>query len=81
MYNFSCVQLTGTEGGDGTVWNLPTKDKGARLDAKLCPTDPRLVSFTRAGDLYVVHGDTYEELRLTHSRTGNSPLNFHLPCA
>eukprot|EP00095_Tigriopus_kingsejongensis_P006537 maker-scaffold842_size89644-snap-gene-0.13 protein:Tk06537 transcript:maker-scaffold842_size89644-snap-gene-0.13-mRNA-1 annotation:"dipeptidyl peptidase 9" len=43
---------------------------GTRLNPTLCPVQPDLVGFVGQGDLYVVHGPTSHEARLTHVHLG-----------
>ena len=38
------------------------------FDAKLCPTDGRVISFIMDGDLYVTAGHVQEYVRVTHSK-------------
>ncbi|XP_078468803.1 dipeptidyl peptidase 9 isoform X1 [Lampetra planeri] len=47
-----------------------TECTGSRMDPKICPPEPDLVTFIHSGDLWVTNIRTGQELRLTHTRKG-----------
>ena len=50
------------------------------FDAKLCPTDGRVISFIMDGDLYVTAGHVQEYVRVTHSKdTPGMCITLSLP--
>eukprot|EP00124_Ichthyophonus_hoferi_P004679 Ihof_evm1s546 gene=Ihof_evmTU1s546 len=59
--------------GTGIPCVIPSRAKGTRIDAKVCLNDPNLISFIRAGDIYVATIDVYKELRLTWTHTASNP--------
>ncbi|KAK7466608.1 hypothetical protein BaRGS_00037331 [Batillaria attramentaria] len=47
---------------------IETQCTGARLDPKICPSNPEIVAFINSGDIWVSSVTTYEELQLTHTQ-------------
>ncbi|PVD36403.1 hypothetical protein C0Q70_03386 [Pomacea canaliculata] len=51
---------------------LDTQCIGARLDPKFCPVAPDYVAFINSGDIWVTYVNTFNEMQLTHTQTGES---------
>lgn len=57
----------------------------ARLDPKICPRNPNLISFIHSNDLWVTNLQTGQECRLTFahkglSRLSDDPMSAGVPC-
>lgn len=59
---------------------LDTQCIGARLDPKFCPVAPDYVAFINSGDIWVTYVNTFNEMQLTHTQTGELPILTKLEC-
>ncbi|XP_057696910.1 dipeptidyl peptidase 9-like isoform X3 [Corythoichthys intestinalis] len=58
-----------------TPHEIRTQCKGARMDAKICPSDSNLITFVHKNDIWLTNIKTNEEKRLTFCHKGTDKPN------
>lgn len=53
---------------------IPTQAVGARLDPKICPSNPSLLTFINDSDIWLTCLNSGKEIRLTHASKGESKI-------